>query len=364
MPLQSLESITSQLDDVAAQFAHWRAPMNPAEIYDKPGKSAMGRDLVPVYEDEVAGGVELSIAPVTQQNMGLRTAPVTRQALVHTIRTYGQVIYDETRIIQISSKVDGWIETIHVNFIGKPVVKGEALFEIYAPELVAVQEEYLSAFRSAQRLGRDGQTDLRASARRRLQYFAIAQREIQSLENTGNVRKTLLIRSPFSGVVIQKNAAEGRRIKAGTTVYRSADLSRVWVEAHIYEYELPWVKQGQEGEMTLPSCPGEIFTGKVAYVYPYLQPKTRDVVARLEFANPALPLKPAMYADVRIKANAESEGLVIPSEAVIRSGVRNVVFTAWKHVGPAFLPRGAGWMGNVPWLRLQGMPRAFCYMPY
>jgi Cu(I)/Ag(I) efflux system membrane fusion protein/cobalt-zinc-cadmium efflux system membrane fusion protein len=310
------------------KIAHWRAPMNPAEIYDKPGKSAMGMDLVPVYEDELAGGVDIRIDPVTQQNMGLRTAAVTRQPLIHTIRTYGQVAYDETRTVQISPKVSGWIETIHANFTGKSVAKGEPLFEIYAPELVAVQEEYLSAFRSARRLARDGQTDLLASTRRRLQYFDIAESEIQALEGTGNVRKTLLIRSPFSGVVIQKNAEEGSHIKAGTTVYRIADLSRIWVEAHVYEYELPWIQEGQEGEMTLPYIPGKTFMGTVAYVYPYLQPKTRDVVVRLEFDNPDLLLKPDMYVDVRIRAQAASEGLVIPSEAVIRSGERNIVFVA------------------------------------
>jgi Cu(I)/Ag(I) efflux system membrane fusion protein/cobalt-zinc-cadmium efflux system membrane fusion protein len=310
------------------KIAHWRAPMNPAEIYDKPGKSAMGMDLIPVYEDEVAGGVNINIDPVTQQNMGLRTAPVTRQPLVHTIRTYGQVTYDETRTVQISPKVSGWIDTLHINFTGQPVAKGDPLFEIYAPELVAVQEEYLSAFRTTRGLSQGGQTDLLASARRRLQYFDIAQSEIEALERTGNVRKTLLIRSPFRGVVIQKNAEEGSHIQAGTMVYRIADLSRVWVEAHIYEYELPWVKEGLEAEITLPYIPGKTFTGKAAYVYPYLQPKTRDVVVRLEVDNPDLILKPDMHADVRIHAHTESEGLVIPSEAVIRSGERNVVFVA------------------------------------
>ena len=332
-PQQTMEAYTAFREQAgnapnARKIAYWRAPMNPAEIYDKPGKSTMGMDLIPVYEDELAGAVDISIDPVIQQNMGLRTAAVTQKPLAHTIRTYGHVTYDETRTVQVSPKVSGWIETIHVNFTGKSVAVGEPLFEIYAPELVAVQEEYLSAFRSSRRLARDGQTDLLASARRRLQYFDIAQSEIQTLESTGNVRKTLLIRSPFGGVVIQKNAEEGSHIKAGTMVYRIADLSRVWVEAHIYDHQLPWVKAGQEVEMTLPYLPGKIFTGKVAYVYPYLQPKTRDVVVRLEFDNADLLLKPDMYADVRIRANAESEGMVIPSEAVIRSGERNVVFVA------------------------------------
>ncbi|MEE4604828.1 MAG: efflux RND transporter periplasmic adaptor subunit, partial [Desulfobacteraceae bacterium] len=176
-----------------------------------------------------------------------------------------------------------------------------------------------------------------ASARRRLQYFDVAENEILGIETAGQINKTVTIRSPFSGIVTLKNAEEGSFIKAGTTIYRIADLSRVWVEAHIYEYELPWVSEGQAAEMTLPYLPGRVFSGKVFYVYPYLQPKTRDIVIRLEFENPDLVLKPEMYADIRLKAVAKEEGLIIPSEAVIRSGERNVVFV--MRDGNKFTPR-------------------------
>lgn len=307
-------------------IAYWRAPMNPAEIYDQPGKSAMGMDLVPVYEDELVGGVDIFIDPVTQQNMGIRTAEVARQPLARTIRTYGHVTYDETRTVQVSPKASGWIETLHVDFTGKSVSKGEPLFEIYAPELVTAQEEYLVAFQSAKRLAKDSQTGLLASARRRLQYFDVADSEIEAIETTGHVRKTLVIRSPASGVVIEKNAEEGGYVKAGTTIYRIADLSRVWVEAHIFEYELPWVREGQAVEMTIPYWPGDVRSGKVTYVYPYLRPQTRDVRLRLEFDNADLRLKPDMYADIHIETRADEQGLLLPSEAVLRSGERNVVF--------------------------------------
>lgn len=318
-------------------IAYWRAPMGPAEIYDQPGKSAMGMDLVPVYEDELVGGVDIFIDPVTQQNMGIRTAEVARQSLVRTIRTYGHVTYDETRTVRVSPKASGWIETLHVDFTGKSVTEGEPLFEIYAPELVTAQEAYLVAFQSAKRLAKDRQTGLLASARRRLQYFDIADSEIEALEATGQVRKTLVIRSPASGVVIEKTAEEGGHVKAGTTIYRIADLSRVWVEAHIFEYELPWVREGQPAEMTIPYWPGDVRSGTVTYVYPYLRPQTRDVRLRLEFDNADLRLKPDMYADIHIQTRADEQGLLLPSEAVLRSGERNVVFVVKG--GGKFTPR-------------------------
>lgn len=319
------------------KIAYWRAPMNPTEIYDKPGKSAMGMDLVPVYEDELVGGVDVKVDPVTQQNMGIRTAIVEKGPLTHTLRVYGHVTYDETRATQISPKSSGWIEKIHIDFTGKFVEKGEPLFEIYSPELLTAQEEYMVAYRNLQSTPGMGNQELLASARRRLQYFDVAESEIQGIETSGQIKKTVTIRSPFSGIVTLKNAEEGSYVKAGTTIYRIADLSRVWVEAHIYEYELPWVSEGQAAEMTLPYLPGRVFSGKVFYVYPYLEPKTRDIVIRLEFENPDLVLKPEMYANIRLTAIGKEEGLIIPSEAVIRSGERNVVFVTRD--GNKFTPR-------------------------
>ncbi len=308
------------------KIAYWRAPMNPTEIYDKAGKSAMGMDLVPVYDDEVLGGVEIKIDPVTQQNMGIRTALVEKGPLGHTIRTYGHITYDETRTAQINPKFSGWFEKLYVDFTGQLVKKGERLFEIYSPELITAQEEYLEAYKNHSHYPGQRGKEMLASVRQRLKYFDIANTEIRKLEKSGKVKRTLAIHSPFKGVVTHKNAVEGGYVKAGTTVYEIADLSTVWVEAHIYEYELHRVSIGQEAQMTLPYWPGKIFTGKVAFIYPYLQQKTRDVVIRLEFKNPDLELKPEMYSDVRIKTIVKNEGLLIPSEGVIRSGERNVVF--------------------------------------
>jgi RND family efflux transporter MFP subunit len=308
------------------KIAYWRAPMNPTEIYDKPGKSAMGMDLVPVYEDELVGGVIISIDPVVQQNMGIRTAKVEKGPLVHTIRTYGHVTYDETRTAQVSPKFNGWIEDLYVDFTGKFVEKNEPLFTIYSPELFSAQEEYRIAYRSISRQAGSQSREMLASARRRLEYFDIPRSEIQAIEKTGEIKKNVMIRSPFSGVVINKNVVEGMNVKAGTMVYTIVDLSRVWVEAHIFEYELPWVKEGQEALMTLPYLPGKVFSGRVIYVFPYLQQKTRDVIIRLEFENQDLALKPDMYADVQIRSEQEDQGVLVPSEAIIRSGERNIVF--------------------------------------
>ena len=308
------------------KILYWRAPMNPSEVYDKPGKSSMGMDLVPVYEDEL-GGSEIKIDPVIQQNMGVRTARVKKGKLIHTIRTYGHITYDETKTGEVSPKVSGWLEKLYVNFTGDLIKKGQPLYEIYAPDLVAAQEEYLSAFRNYKSMGGRNIT-LLDSARRLLKYFDVAETEIKEIEASENVKKTILIRSPFTGVVTHKNAVEGAYIKAGTTVYKIADLSTVWVEAHIYEYELSWIKKGQKAQMTLPYIPGKVFKGVLNYVYPYLQQKTRDVVVRIEFENPDLMLKPEMYADVKIETKGKGEGLIIPSEAVIRSGERNIVFVA------------------------------------
>ena len=327
----------SSSDTEKGKILYWRAPMNPTEIYDKPGKSAMGMDLVPVYEDEMIGQEAVKIDPVIQQNMGIRLAKVTKGPLIHTIRTYGHITPDETLTAQVNLKTSGWIEKLFVDFTGKYVKKGEPLFEIYSPDLVAAQEEYLVAFRSLGRAGGPGGRSMLESSQRRLRYFDVPESEIQALEKSGKVNKTVMIRSPLSGFVIQRNAEEGAYIKAGTMVFRIADLSRVWVDAHIYEYEFSWIVEGQQAEMTLPYLPGRTFRGTVAYVYPYLQPKTRDLIIRLVFQNPEMELKPEMYADVSIKTVLKGEGLMVPSEAVIRTGVRNVVFVSSGH--GKFVPR-------------------------
>lgn len=310
------------------KILYWRAPMDPTEIYDQPGKSKMGMDLVPLYADQAGGGQQVKIDPVTQQNMGVRVSLATMAPLNKTITTYGNITYNETAITDINSKFDGWLEKIHVAYTGQMVTSGDPLFDIYSPALVSAQEEFLVARRALGSMQGNSGADLLASAKKRLAYWDVPGDQIAALERTGAVQKTVTMRSPVNGTVIVKKGEKGTALKAGATVFRIADLSTVWVEAHIYEYEIPWIAVGQKARMILPSQPGTVYSSEVSYIYPYVATKTRDVVARLVFDNPDLQLKPDMYADVTIQVDLPREGLVIPSEAVIRTGKRDLVFVA------------------------------------
>jgi len=320
------------------KIKYWVAPMDPTYIRDEPGKSPMGMDLVPVYEEE--GGEKLPsstirIDPMTIQNMGVRLARVERKPLVKSIRTYGNLTYDETKIYAVNVKFNGWIEKLHVDFEGTKVSKGQPLFDIYSPELVSAQEEYLLAGRQHGSLVGSNYPSVREAAERllnaaetRLRYWDLTDEQIKEIEQSGAPRKTLTIYSPADGVVIKKNAIAGHQVKAGEHLYEIADLSKIWVDVDIYEYELPWVKVGMDAEMELPYVPGRRFQGRVLYIYPYLNPQTRTVALRLEFPNPAYELKPNMHANIYLHAGIAGPSLVVPQEAVIDSGVRKLVFVA------------------------------------
>ncbi len=305
------------------KIKYWRAPMDPTYISDKPGKSPMGMDLIPVYEDEVTGaGNVLSINPLVTQNMGVRTEEVITGPLHRVIRTVGHLEYDETKIGTVNLKVSGWVEKAYVDRTGEMVKKGEPLIDIYSPELVSAQEEYLLALK-----GRNSASLLKSS-RRRLEYWDISPQVIDELKESKRVKKSVPIFSPFTGVVTEKKVVEGTHFKAGETLYTIVDLSTIWVYVHIYEYELPWVKEGQTATMTLPYIPGKTFTGVVHYIYPYVNMDTRDVTVRLEFPNAALELKPMMYADVKIQAELRGPAVLVAEEAVIHSGDRQLVFVS------------------------------------
>ena len=328
------------------KILYWQAPMNPTEIYDKPGKSAMGMDLVPVYEDEAgkSSGGAITIDPVTVQNMGVRTSPVMRTDFSRTIRTVGNIDYNEKRLYTVTTKISGWIEKLHVDYTGQQVIKGQPLLEIYSPELVTTQEEYLLALKNKELVKetsfasiREGAESLLNSTRKRLQYWDIPEEAIKHLEKAGEVRKTIQLNAPANGFVTHKNAVEGMNVKEGMNLYQIADLSTVWVYASIYDYELPWVHAGQKAEMELSYIPGKIYEGRVSYIFPYLNEKARDVRVRIEFPNPNLDLRPGMYVNVSLKGQTQKDALVIPTEAVIRTGKRNIVFVALE--GGRFEPR-------------------------
>lgn len=311
------------------KIKYWVAPMDPNFISDRPGKSPMGMDLVPVYEDK-SGGSEsvIIIDPTVVQNTGIMTTPVEIRSIFKEIRTIGLVDYDETRYTHIHSKVKGWIEHLYVNFTGQRVKKNQALLDIYSPELVSTQEEYLSAL-SSLTTSNIGSEALLRSTRDRLSNWDITSEQIDKLERTGKVSKVMTLYSPFNGVVVEKKALAGMSVVEGMNLYAIADLSKVWVYADIYEFELPWLEEQQEAEMTLTYIPGKKFKGKVAYIYPYLDSKTRTIKVRLEFDNENGELKPGMYANIVIKAAERKNSIVIPKESVIHSGERDIVFISY-----------------------------------
>jgi len=334
MKLTPLKAGTGGQAAAERKVKFWRSPMDPTYVREEPGKDAMGHDLVPVYEEGGPGG-GIVIDPVTAQNMGIRTAPVERRNLSRTLRTVGLVTYEESRQYSINSKIDGWIELLHVNQTGQMVRKGQPLLEIYSPELVAAQQEYLLALDSGRRLAEspfpeiaDGARRLLDASRTRLSYWDISEKQIRELESTRQLRKTLTLYSPYGGIVTEKKTFAGMRVMAGEELLQISDISRVWVNADIYEYELPWIKLGQAASVELPFAVGKALKGKITYIYPYLENETRTVKARIEFPNPGLELKPDMYANVRIETQAVKDAIAIPGNAVLNSGKGQTVFVA------------------------------------
>ena len=307
------------------RIKYWVAPMDPTFIADKPGKSPMGMDLVPVYEDEVAtgGGSTVSIDPVVMQNMGVRLKRIERQPLFRHVRTIGEVEVGEDLVSVVNLRFSGWVERIYVGKTGDLIEAGQPLFEIYSPDLVAAQEEYLLALRAQGAKG-----ELTRSARRKLDLFDLDPRDIKALARTGQVRRAVPIRAPRSGYVLHKKILEGAHVSSGQDLYTIGDLSKVWVQAEVYEHDAPWVEVGQPAQMELAYQKGEVIEGSVAYVYPTLNEVARTLTVRLEFPNPDLRLKPGMFATVYIQFRREDDTLVVPTEAILNSGTRQIVFVA------------------------------------
>jgi len=326
------------------KIKYWVAPMDPTYIRHEPGKSPMGMDLVPVYEDEVPTGSTISIDPTTIQNMGIKTAQVERRDLHRDLRTVGLIAYDESRQYSINSKVQGWVEHLYVNETGQFVKKGQPLVDLYSPDLVAAQQEYLLAVNNNRNLAKspfgpiaEGAKQLLDASRTRLKYWDISDRQIAELEKSGKVRKTMTLYAPYNGIVTMKMVNEGQDIKPGMELFKFSDISKIWIYADIYEYELPWVKLGQQATVRFPYADMPELTGKVTYIYPYVESKTRTVKVRLEFANPGFQLRPDQYVDVKIATQPVKDALVIPKDAVLFSGEKRTVFVALE--GGKFEPR-------------------------
>lgn len=317
------------------KILYWKSSMIPGEIHKEPGKDSMGMDLIPVYEDDVGSVSAIKVDPVTEQNMGLRLGSVQTGPLIKTVRTVAYIDYDETTLTSVTTKMDGWVEKLYVDQTGVQVHAGDPLFELYSRELYSAQEEYLAALRNVPKKetpfiprARLDSKALVEAARTRLEYFDISEEQIRELEKTGKIRKTLLIRAPFTGIVTAKHVVEGQMIKAGVEVYKIADLSTVWVMAKVFEYDLPYVKLGQEALMRLSYLPGKTFRGRVTYIYPFLEAETREVPIRMEFHNPGYELKPGMYATVELAAKLADDAVLVPDLAIIDTGVRKLAFVS------------------------------------
>lgn len=326
----------------------YRSPMNPDQTSPTPKKDAMGMDYVPVHADDAVGGgptvnglATVTIDPARQQLIGLRTAPVTSGPVAGSWRTTGRVQVDPTRVRKTNVKVSGYIDRLFVDFVGRPVRRGQPLFSIYSPELLSAENEYLLALQTQVALEQAGATDrngaaLVDAARRKLELWDVPKGEIERLSKTRQASRTLVFLSPVAGVVTAKNVVQGASIAAGDAPFEITDLGEVWVMADAYEGDLARVGVGMLAALTLQAYPGRTFRGRVDFIDPILDPATRTAKVHMHFSNPGAVLKPEMYGDVVLEGR-ERIGLRISADAVVRAGTRDVVFVALG--GGKFSPR-------------------------
>lgn len=334
---------------------YWTCVMHPEIHADKPGQCPKcGMDLV--RSDQIPTGAAESgglaspkapevpqagpaRAPVTidsrrQQLIGLRTAKVERRPIERTIRAVGTIRYDETRLADVNLKIDGWIRDLFVNTTGQFIRKGDPLFTLYSPDLLTTQNEYLLALKTRDQMqqsqipeARESADRLVESARRRLALWDLPADQIAEIERTRQPQTTVTFPSEVTGYVIEKTALKGMRVMAGQSLYKVADLSAVWLEADFYEREIASVRVGQRADVTLDAYPNDHFSGRIVYIYTYVEEQTRAVRVRFALPNPAGRLKPGMFANVELKLSL-GQGLVVPTNAVIDSGARQVVFVS------------------------------------
>ncbi|MCO6414500.1 MAG: efflux RND transporter periplasmic adaptor subunit [Thiogranum sp.] len=309
-------------EDDQPEILYWVAPMDPNYRRDGPGKSPMGMDLVPVYADEAGGSADVvSIDPAVVQNLGVRTAPVERATLWRRIETVGYVAFDERKLSHVHLRTEGWIESLNVKSDGEQVKKGDVLFELYSRELVNAQEEYIQAL--------DASNDyLKRASRERLDALGMSENQIREVARTRHAAQRVRVLANQDGIVHALKAREGMFVKPEMEVMTLADLSTIWLLVDVFERHADWVAEGQPAEVRMSYLPGKVWEGKVEFVYPTVDPKTRTLRARLLFDNADAALKPDMYADVRVFAGPEHDVLSVPREALIRTGESERVIIA------------------------------------
>jgi len=320
MPNASAEAATSSDEPL-----YWVAPMDPNYQRDKPGKSPMGMDLIPVYASDLNGDNDkpgtVKIDPAVENNLGVKTASVTKEALSPRIETVGYIAFDESKLWQTNVRVSGWVEKLNINAVGEKVTQGEMLFSLYSPELVKAQEELLSAYKTQRKGMIKGATD-------RLLTLGVDREQIRAITRRGKASQTIEVKAPADGIIASLNIREGGYLSPAQAVISAGPLGEVWVDAEVFERQSHWISKGSQASMTLDAIPGGNWTGEVDYVYPILDPKTRTLRVRLKFPNPNGELKPNMFANVALLPVSNEQVLTIPRSSVIRSGAMTRVVLA------------------------------------
>ncbi len=331
---------------VERKLLYYRNPMGLPDTSPTPKKDPMGMDYIAVYSGEAGeepqSSAQLRISTEKIQKLGVRTEAVQLRALDKTVRASGRIEPDERRLFTIAPKFEGYVERLHVNVTGQPVSKGQPLLEVYSPELVSAQREYAVAAQGVDALyeappeAQSGMKQLAESSLQRLKNWDISEEQIKALVKTGVTQRTLIFRSPASGIVMEKKAVQGMRFMPGEMLYQVADLSHVWVIADVFEQDIALVKAGSKASVRINAYPDKEFSGTVTYVYPTLKAETRTIPVRIELANPALLLKPAMFAQVEVQVSPRTKVLTVPLSAVIDSGTRQIVLI--QHAEGRFQP--------------------------
>ena len=307
------------------KILYWVAPMDPNYRRDEPGQSPMGMELVPVYDEGGEAGdgkyPAITINPTVMHNLGLRTAKASLQDLQIEIRTPGIVDYDETRISHLHPRAEGWFEKLHVRAEGDPVKAGDVLGEFYSPQILAAQVDFLVALESSQR----GKLD---SARNGLRLLGVPEKTIKQIEKQRRTQNSVPVISPANGIITKLGVREGMYAVPASETFTIADIEQVWVKVDVYEHQIASLRNGLDAEIHVPAWPGRVWNGKIAYIYPQLNARSRTLGLRLVFANPGHDLKPNMFAEVIIKAPPREQVVTIPKEAVIVTGERQAVVRA------------------------------------
>lgn len=326
------ETSTGTAASATKKILYYRNPMGLSDTSPEPKQDSMGMDYIPVYEgDEVQPG-QIKISPEKVQKLGVRTEPATLRESVRTVRAVGQFQLDERRLHTVTTKFEGYIEKLHVNATGQPVKRGQPLMEVYSPELVSAQEEYLIAWNGRQSLSNGteeslvGVSRLAESALKRLRNWDISDSQLQRLKKDGKATRTLTLYSPANGVVLEKMAVAGMRFMPGEPLFKIADLSSIWLLADVFEQDLALVHVGQSVKINVNAYPEKELIGKIAYIYPTVSPETRTAKIRVELDNPSGILKPDMYASVQlVSGHGKADALMVPDSAVLDSGTRQIV---------------------------------------